>query len=278
METLEDMTDAFVELSMCLLDGMLPIYSLWSTTGSERVKPSLLVYENLPSRIKYTEFLAGQKQPDGTWGEPAVPSSEAEEANPKPAEIRPAGADEPAPLQWHSSALSSVGKRRKLNEDAYLERPDIGLWAVADGMGGHSAGDVASQVAVEALSELSMCDNLEAFTANITKCLHEVNANLLGMAEKLGPDQIIGSTVVVMLAVGERCAAMWAGDSRLYRYRDSMLSQITHDHSLSAELSRQGVYGDEELTGAASDNIVTRALGAGPELENRYRHFRSKTR
>ena len=69
-----------------------------------------------------------------------------------------------------------------------------------------------------------------------------------------------------MLAVGQRCAAMWAGDSRLYRYRDGMLSQITHDHSLAAELSRQRVYDDEESTGAVSDNIVTRALGAGPEL------------
>ena len=69
-----------------------------------------------------------------------------------------------------------------------------------------------------------------------------------------------------MLAVGERCAAIWVGDSRLYCYRGGMLSQLTHDHSLAAELSRQGVYAPQELASAASDNIVTRALGAGPEL------------
>jgi serine/threonine protein phosphatase PrpC len=191
---------------------------------------------------------------------------EIEAANQKPAEAQPTGTDDSVYLQWHSCARSTAGKRRELNEDAYLDRPEIGLWAVADGMGGHSAGDVASQAAVQALSALSMSDSLESFTANVTKCLHEVNSDLLGMAEKLGPGQIIGTTVVVMLAVDDRCTAIWAGDSRLYRYRSGTLSQITHDHSLAAELSQQGDYSSDEIVGSAPDNIVTRALGARPEL------------
>jgi len=266
MEKLEDMTDAFIQLSAYLLADLLPAYSLWSTTGSERMKPSLLVYEDLPPRIKYTELLAGQNQPEGRGGESAVSFAVAETSGQKPAEAQHEGTDRAVRLQWRSCARSTVGKRRKLNEDAYLERPEIGLWAVADGMGGHSAGDVASQTVVKALSLLSVSDNLETFTASTTECLHQVNADLLKMAETLGPDQIIGTTVVVMLAVGEHCAAIWVGDSRLYCYRGGMLSQLTHDHSLAAELSLQGVNEPQELDGAAADNIVTRALGAGPEL------------
>ena len=266
MEKLEDMRDAFINLSACLLADFLPVYSLWSTTGSERVKPSLLVYEDLPPRIKYTELLAGQRPPEGGWGEPDVSFAVAETIGQKTVEARHQSTDHPVRLQWRSCARSTVGKRRKLNEDAYLERPELGLWAVADGMGGHSAGDVASQAVVKALSSLPGRDNLETLSASTTKCLHEVNADLLRMAENFGPDQIIGTTVVVMLAVGERCAAIWVGDSRLYCYRGGLLSQLTQDHSLAAELSRQGVYAPEEFAGAASDNIVTRALGAEPEL------------
>jgi type VI secretion system protein ImpM len=266
MEKLEDMRDAFIQLSAYLLADLLPVYSLWSTTGSERMKPSLLVYEDLPPRIRYTELLAGQNQPEGRGGESAVSFAVAETTGQKPVEAQHKGTDRPVRLQWRSCARSTVGKRRKLNEDAYLERPEIGLWAVADGMGGHSAGDVASQTVVKALSLLSVSDNLETLTASTTECLHQVNADLLRMADALGPDQIIGTTVVVMLAVGEHCAVIWVGDSRLYCYRDGELSQLTHDHSLAAELSLQGVNEPQELDGAAADNIVTRALGADPEL------------
>jgi type VI secretion system protein ImpM len=266
MEKLEDMTDAFIQLSAYLLADFLPVYSLWSTTGSERMTPSLLVYEDLPPRFKYIELLAGQIQPEEREGESAVSLAVAETIGQKPLEAQPKGTDRPVRLQWRSCAHTTVGKRRKLNEDAYLERPEIGLWAVADGMGGHSAGDVASQTVVKALSLLSVSDNLETLTASTTKCLYEVNADLLKLADTLGPEQIIGTTVVVMLAVGEDCAAIWVGDSRLYRYRGGMLSQLTHDHSLVAELSRQGVYAPEEQAGAVPDNIVTRALGAEIEL------------
>ena len=165
MEKLEDMTDAFIQLSACLLADFLPVYSLWSTTGSERVKPSLLVYEDLPPRIKYTELLAGQRQPEGSWGESAVSFPVAETDRPKAGRSSaPREPDHPVRLQWRSCARSTVGKWRKLNEDAYLERPEIGLWAVADGMGGHSAGDVASQAVVKALSSLPVSDNLETLT------------------------------------------------------------------------------------------------------------------
>jgi type VI secretion system protein ImpM len=266
METLEDMTDAFIQLSANLLADFLPVYSLWSTTGSERMKPSLLVYEDLPPRFKYIELLAGQIQPEQRDGESAGSSAVAETTDQKPVEAQPKSTDRPVRLQWRSCAHTTVGKRRKLNEDAYLERPEIGLWAVADGMGGHSAGDVASQTVVKALSLLSVSDNLETLTASTTKCLYDVNAELLKLADTHGSDRIIGTTVVAMLAVGERCAAIWAGDSRLYCCRDGELSQLTEDHSLVAEMSRQGVIAPAEFAESGAENVVTRALGAHPEL------------
>jgi serine/threonine protein phosphatase PrpC len=98
------------------------------------------------------------------------------------------------------------------------------------------------------------------------ECLRTVNANLLEMASNLSKGSIIGSTVVVMIAVGMRCAAIWAGDSRLYRYRDGMLTQLTNDHSLMTELSQQGIAAEDALDTEKAANIVTRALGADPDL------------
>jgi serine/threonine protein phosphatase PrpC len=169
-------------------------------------------------------------------------------------------------IQWRSCARTTVGKRRKINEDAYLERPEIGLWVVADGMGGHSAGDVASNAAVDALGTLTASGNLETLTACAAERLHKVNADLLAMADSRGSNQIIGTTVVAMLAAGERCASIWAGDSRLYCYRDGELSQLTDDHSLVAEMQRQEVFAPHEFAASGNENIVTRALGAHPVL------------
>jgi type VI secretion system protein ImpM len=133
-------------------------------------------------------------------------------------------------------------------------------------MGGHSAGDVASKTVIEALGTLISTGNLESYTACTTECLRTVNANLLEMAADLGKGRIIGSTVVVMLAVGWRCAAIWAGDSRLYQYRDGKLTQITNDHSLITELTQQGITSADTPDAEKAANIVTRAIGVDPEL------------
>jgi serine/threonine protein phosphatase PrpC len=133
-------------------------------------------------------------------------------------------------------------------------------------MGGHSCGDVASKAVIEALGTLSSTGNLESYTACTTECLRTVNANLLEMASSLSKGSIIGSTVVVMIAVGMRCAAIWAGDSRLYQYRNGMLTQLTNDHSLMTELSQQGIAAQDTLDAEKASNIVTRALGADPDL------------
>ena len=99
---------------------------------AQRIKPCLLVYESLPPRIRYSELLGGQRhsEVDESAGAIQAPESAGENL----LESQPGRTEHRARLQWRSCALSTAGKRRKLNEDAYLDRTEIGLWAVADGI------------------------------------------------------------------------------------------------------------------------------------------------
>jgi serine/threonine protein phosphatase PrpC len=171
------------------------------------------------------------------------------------------------PIHWRSSAQSNVGKQRKVNEDAYLVLPKTGIWAVADGMGGHDAGDVASRAVVQALGTLKASGSLETLCVAATECLKKVNTDLLQLANTSVNHQIIGTTVVVMLAAGERCASIWAGDSRLYRFRTGELIQLTRDHSLAAEASMPPTHASYQIADTVTDNVVTRAVGAEEQLQ-----------
>src|SRR5262245_3912448 len=123
-------------------------------------------------------------------------------------------------------ARTHVGCRRKVNEDAVLARPDLGLWAVADGMGGHHAGDVASTLIVEGLVSAFAEKTVEARALETQRRLDEVNARLRAMAGD-GPDaKTIGSTVVALLVEGGRFSCLWAGDSRGYLAREGTLTQL----------------------------------------------------
>lgn len=179
-------------------------------------------------------------------------------------------------LQWRSFGATTVGKCRNINQDAYLSRPQIGLWVVADGMGGHSAGEEASKAVIEALSILMPTGNLKSFTAYAVECLRTVNQDLFKLAQKFGDGRIIGTTVVVMLAVAEYCAVIWAGDSRLYRFREGVLTQLTSDHSRASPLSQQDAF----LSGKPekkNHNIVTRALGVKSEISFDNFTFKART-
>lgn len=169
-------------------------------------------------------------------------------------------------LRWQSYGLSVVGLRRRLNEDAILDRPEAGLWAVADGMGGHSAGDVASRMLVDALAHVPASSDPDQYCQRVAKCLQAVNGTLVDMAAERGEGAIIGSTVVVLVVIDRQCRYLWAGDSRLYRWRDDILKQLTRDHSLYNESIDQGM---EPLDGSHEQgrgNVITRAVGADYEL------------
>ena len=166
---------------------------------------------------------------------------------------------------WTSSACTDVGAVRELNEDAYLERPDLGLWLVADGMGGHFAGDVASQMVVSAMDHLEPLRSLSKFVEAVEQRLMETNTRLREYAER-EETHTIGSTVVALLIHGEHAVCLWAGDSRMYRYRDANMEQISQDHALVEELVERGVLSPEQAIDHPHGNLVTRAVGAADQL------------
>jgi protein phosphatase len=150
---------------------------------------------------------------------------------------------------------------RGLNEDACLDQPEPGLWAVADGMGGHAVGDFASRMVIEALRDVPPPGSLEAFVAEARARLEAVNQRLRAEAASRKV-QMIGSTVVVLLARDGHCACLWAGDSRVYLYRNGRLRLLTRDHSRWEELKSRGlVLAEEEILGQAR-HAITRAVGA----------------
>lgn len=163
-----------------------------------------------------------------------------------------------------SWSATHVGTVRKHNEDSLIDRSDLGLWAVADGAGGHSRGDVASRMVAEALE--SMPPNLSAaeVLAEVRQRMTEVNAALRA---SVTPPEISATTVAVLIARGDHFACLWAGDSRIYLLRDGTMTQVTRDHSLVQDMVEAGAIRAEDAETHPSANIITRAVGSGDELD-----------
>ncbi|NJD06841.1 MAG: type VI secretion system-associated protein TagF [Methylococcaceae bacterium] len=272
LHDLDQMPAVFADFNRYLLAQLMPAYSYWSTAGSEILGPTFLACEGLPPVDAYTALLTGDWSQRGwTVRVYAVAHPDGDETVPARAHVtRPLV--EPARIQprWLSAGRTTVGSRRKVNEDALLDRAEIGLWTVADGMGGHQAGDVASKAIVDALAVVAPAAELSAFQDSVAAALQNVNAALWKMAEASEQGEVIGSTVVVMLVAGNQCRFLWAGDSRLYRYRSGQLEQLTHDHSLFDDLVRQGIGNVDQLLEQGRCNVITRAVGADAELELEY--------
>ncbi len=171
-----------------------------------------------------------------------------------------------AKISWSSSSRTDVGMVRDINEDAYLDRSDLGLWAVADGMGGHTAGDVASGMICEALNAVSPPKALSEFLDEVESRLLRVNAKLRAIA-KGNESQTIGSTVAALIARERHAVCVWAGDSRIYRCRGGQIVQITQDHALVEELVEKGILTRLQASSHPQGNLVTRAIGATDTLK-----------
>ncbi len=169
-------------------------------------------------------------------------------------------------FRWTSSARSDAGRVREINEDACLDQPELGRWAVADGMGGHAVGDLASRLVIDALSRLAPPAGMKAFVADARTRLQKANRQLRDEAARRQV-QRIGSTVIVLLACDRFCGYLWAGDSRLYLYREGQLRQLTRDHSQVEALKSMGVITDEEARHHPAQHMITRAVGATDLLE-----------
>ena len=167
--------------------------------------------------------------------------------------------------RWQYAFETHRGSRRKNNEDAVLACPELSLWAVADGMGGHAAGELASQAITEALSAAKPRTSLAEMVDQIDDLLCEVNRQLRDHSVNHLDGRTVGSTVVTLLAGDQVGVALWAGDSRLYRLRHGVLTQITRDHNPIADLLDDGLI-TIRTAQAHETNVVTRAVGGQGEL------------
>jgi protein phosphatase len=158
-----------------------------------------------------------------------------------------------------SAGISDVGRLRPTNQDAFVELNDVGVWTVADGMGGYRDGDVASRMVCESLQGLSAEGTLEQAIEVLRQRVNDVNRRLYEASVRRINPVVSGSTVAMFLVRRTSCAVLWAGDSRVYRWRQNRLTQLTTDHTWAAELNLQQA--DEE-----ADHAITRAVGGESTL------------
>lgn len=168
---------------------------------------------------------------------------------------------------WHSDSASRRGPGHAHNEDAFLERTDLGLWMVSDGMGGHAHGNVASGAIASALDGVEPTDSLTALLDDVQMRLYSINIALWEEGRRLTGSRVIGATVCVLLARGNYGAIVWAGDSRAYRYRGGRLEQLTRDHTVVQDLLDRGDITPEAAVHHAAEHIITRAIGAAEGLD-----------
>jgi serine/threonine protein phosphatase PrpC len=166
-----------------------------------------------------------------------------------------------------SAGLSDVGKVRSINEDSFLSRPEAGLWLVADGMGGHDAGDFASQTVVRELSRIAPASSAPELLAALEDSVIEANAILRHEARMRGNGTMIGCTLALLVVFEGAFACVWSGDSRIYLVRHGIISQVTRDHTEAQELIDRGTLTPDEASSWPRRNVITRAIGVSDELE-----------
>jgi serine/threonine-protein phosphatase Stp1 len=172
------------------------------------------------------------------------------------------------PGHWRSAARTDRGKVRVRNEDAFLEYPQQRFWVVADGMGGHQGGDIASQLIVASLASLPVQSDFDGRLKDVRECLHWLNRRL-GQELTVVADHhgdIVGSTVVALMVDGSRGVCIWAGDSRCYLWRAQCLYQLTKDHSLMQQLIDEKQMSARQASAQPHAGALTRAVGASEQL------------
>jgi len=182
----------------------------------------------------------------------------------------------------HASGLSDVGRVRKTNEDAFVADPDVRLFAVADGMGGHGAGEVASRLAIEAVSEFIRrsadttdfswpcdIDRTLSFDGNrLRTAIYLANRHIFRTSESNDEYRGMGTTIVGLLLNGSRMSIGHVGDSRLYVLENGKLEQITHDDSwVATVLAKDPTIGPAEIARHPMRHVLTNVLGAREHVD-----------
>lgn len=178
-----------------------------------------------------------------------------------------------------TAMLSDVGRARTNNEDAVEQDPEIGLLVLADGMGGYNAGEIASGIATTTVLDVvrrewkelkrGEIDGDSGYSAEallLRRAVENAHQTIYQVAQSQPQCAGMGTTIVTCIMHDDRMSIAYVGDSRLYRYRDRKLDQITRDHSLLEELVARGHYTREDAQRLVRKNIVTRALGVEPEV------------
>ncbi|RQH11794.1 protein phosphatase 2C domain-containing protein [Bradyrhizobium sp. RP6] len=171
------------------------------------------------------------------------------------------------PSLFDVGSVTHAGRVRTRNEDSCLVRTDVGLWAVADGMGGHEAGDLASRIVVQSLNTIGLPDSAADLLAQCEERLFHANRQILSLSkERQGAT--VGTTAAVLLVRDGYYACIWAGDSRVYLVNRGSINQVSHDHSELEELIAGGAVSREDVKDWPS-NAITRAVGVAddPEFE-----------
>ncbi len=175
-------------------------------------------------------------------------------------------------MDFRASGKTDRGTVRPVNEDSFRIDEENGLFMVADGMGGHEAGDVASRMLVDRvqkyLSGKLQKNTTNADTASLLKeAIQKANLEIYTYSREQGRGSVMGTTAVLMALVEDQYFISWAGDSRAYLYREGSLARLTRDHSYVQGLVDAGEISEEEARVHPRRNVVTMAAGVDAEIE-----------
>ncbi|SHE35940.1 Stp1/IreP family PP2C-type Ser/Thr phosphatase [Desulforamulus putei] len=170
-------------------------------------------------------------------------------------------------MKW--SQITDVGRVRAGNEDSLCACPDIGLFAVADGMGGHKAGEIASSTALNYLAEnlREVLPGTRDIQSSLLRILEEANLRVYRLSTEFEQYRGMGTTVTAGVFMGYHLVIAHIGDSRAYLVRGNEITQLTEDHSLVGEMLRYGGITEEQALNHPQRNVLTRAMGTAPSVK-----------
>jgi len=179
----------------------------------------------------------------------------------------------PISFQVSSHGVTDVGHVRSKNEDSILVNENENIWIIADGMGGHHAGDFASQTITNNLSLFKQHASLDDSILLLEENILNSNSVIRKKSLTLGRNATIGSTVVCVYIWNNFLFTFWAGDSRLYRFRNASLERLTEDHSYVEELVRMGKIEARDAEAHPAANVVLKAIGIDDNLRLDFEYF-----
>lgn len=172
-------------------------------------------------------------------------------------------------MQFTTAALTHIGLVRRENEDRFLNAPEIGLFAVADGIGGLPMGAEAAECAVTTLSDLARKAVANGATVNLAEAVNAVNRTVLALAEKLAPSTGLGCTLCAGLVRAGALQLANVGDSRCYLFRTGMLTLLTTDDTVANEFEVRRAKGDKITMDERYRNALTRCIGQPTDLDQK---------